>query len=90
MSTSDAQLEGALNVKKLPELLGRLHPIVQNSIQKNRKDKHISASKGIIPKFMVGAFVPVAREHFYANERLVFAGVVVDELSLQLTTVSMK
>lgn len=70
MSVSDVQLERSFNVRRLSELVSMLHPIAGGALHKNRGDRRNSASNGNLPKFMVGNFVSVAREHFHANEKL--------------------
>lgn len=70
MSIPDVQIERSINVKKLLKLFGKLHPIVLDSLQKNRKGKCYLASKGSLPHFMVEDVFLVAREHFEANEKL--------------------
>ena len=69
--TVDAlQRERSLNVSELLECVQELRPVVQNKLQENRSIARQSASRGDLPNFTEGYYVLVAREDFFAGEKL--------------------
>ena len=70
VSLTDAQYERLRNIKDLCEAVDKLHPMVQASVQKNRKKHRQAASRGELPNFIEGDFVLLAREDFHAGEKL--------------------
>lgn len=62
--------ERALNITTLKEQAVELHPIVQETVQKNREFSRKAASRGEIIKFIDGDIVLVVRENFGPGEKL--------------------
>lgn len=50
--------------------MAELHPIVENTVRKNRERSREYASRGTLPNFIEGGFVLVASEEFFAGEKL--------------------
>lgn len=90
MSIPDVQLERALNVKKLSELVGKLHHIVQDSLQKNRKDKRILPRRGFYLNLWWEILFSLQENNFMQTKSCIFAGVVLDVSSRPLRTMSVK
>lgn len=53
-----------MNVNALIHFVGKLHPVIQNALPKNRSEGIGSSSNGSFPNFMEGYFVLVACKHF--------------------------
>lgn len=69
--TVDAtKLESLMNITQLKNRVAELHPIVENTLEKNRSIGRKNASRGKLPNFTEGDFVLVAREDFFAGEKL--------------------
>lgn len=69
--TPDAVQSGRLaNIMHLQDALNLLHPVVQNSLQTQRKCIRDAMSRGDKPNFSEGDYVLVARDAFTAGEKL--------------------
>ena len=67
---TDVIRQRAVNVEALQKACAELHPLVQDTLQKNRESSRHNASKGKLANFTEGDFVLVAREEFHAGEKL--------------------
>ena len=65
-----AKLKKRLNISTLKARMAELHPIVRDTVEKNRNIGRKKASSGTLPNFTDGDFVLVAREDFFAGEKL--------------------
>ena len=70
ITVSEAQREWLLSVQKLKDRIGEMHPVVQETVRKNREKARRAASRGSLPNFTEGDYVLVAREDFFAGEKL--------------------
>ena len=64
------QQERLLNIKALQASVADLHPIVDTSVRTNRERSRSAASRGQSANFSEGDFVLLAREEFFAGEKL--------------------
>jgi len=70
VTLKQAQRERCLNLKELQATVADLHPIVKEKLMGNRERSRKAASRGQLPNFSEGDFVLVAREEFFAGEKL--------------------
>lgn len=70
ITVTDAQRERLINVQALKDRVAELHPLVAESVRKNRQRSREAASAGTLPNFSEGDYVLVAREEFSAGEKL--------------------
>lgn len=70
VSLDAVELERLLNIASLQKHMEDLRSVVQKKLQHNRKSAREAASKVILPQFTEGDFVLVAREDFFAGEKL--------------------
>ena len=66
----DIDRERMLNVSLLKRRVSELHPMFGMELEANRRRKRQAASRGELPNFTEGDFVLVAREDFFADEKL--------------------
>lgn len=60
----------SFNFTSVREHLDQIHPIVNNSLRKNRQRARDAASRGVLPIFLEGDFVLVSREDILKAENL--------------------
>lgn len=70
ISVDEAVNERLQNMSTVQDLLSELHPIVANTLEKNRQRARTAASKGTLPNFVEGDYVLVAREEFSKGEKI--------------------
>ena len=70
MTIEEMRHERLLTVQSLKNRISELHPVVQDALHKNRKRSRDAASRGKLPNFLEGDYVLVAREDFFAGEKL--------------------
>lgn len=71
VTLTDVKLELSTNTRKLMECVAELHPFISDVVRSNRAKSRKTVSKGELPNFVEGDYVFVAREEFYAGEKLV-------------------
>lgn len=70
MSISDAQRERTLNIDGMQRVLNEMHPLVEQSLMKNRELARAAQSRGQLPNFAIGDFVLIAKDTFKSGEKL--------------------
>lgn len=67
---SEAQREKGFNIQSLITAMEDLHPLIEHSLEKERKRIRNARNRGELANFQEGDFVLVARDDFHKGEKL--------------------
>lgn len=70
VTVSEKDRERILNLSGLQARVAELHPLARSSVRSMHERKRKAAERGELPTFTEGHFVLVAREDFFAGEKL--------------------
>lgn len=70
ITVEELQLEQALNVETLKGLMAEINPKVWDTVEANRARYRATLHRGKLPTFTEGDYVLVARDEFFAGEKL--------------------
>ena len=70
VTVKDVQRERCFHIQNILKASEKLHPVVKDAISENRERSRRAASRGELPNFEEGDYVLVAREEFFAGEKL--------------------
>ena len=70
VTIEEATQERLLSISTLKDRIAELHPFVQDMVRSMRERQRLATSKGQLPNFIEGDYVLMAREEFFAGEKL--------------------
>lgn len=70
VEVDDVHRERIMNIESLRARMEELHPVIHEAVERNRRSNRQANSKGVLPNFMEGDFVLVARDEFTVGEKL--------------------